>query len=136
MTEDNSKNKNSFVATPLDNLIGVFHDAAELDTAVLELKNAGFPEQALRSFVGEEGIREMDFDGSGHGIGAELLRYLQHIGPDRTYLERYEKYMRDGDALLMVHAPEKESRMSAAEILRKHSAHRVTFFGPLTIEEV
>ena len=90
----------------------------------------------MRAFVGEEGMQQLDFDGTAHGSIAELLRSLQRIGPDRTYLERYEKYMRDGDCLLMVHAPQKQQREIAADIIRKHSPHRVTYFGPLVIEEV
>jgi hypothetical protein len=136
MSETVSKKMDDFVATPVNNLIAVFHDVDQLNAAADELKQNGFPEEALRPFIGEEGIREMDFDGSGHGLGAELLRYLQHIGPARAYLDRYQRYMRDGDCLLMVRAPEKEQRKAAADILRKHSDHPVTYFGPLTIEEV
>ena len=136
MSESAQERESAFIATPIDNLIAVFHDIDDLNTSVDELKQAGFAEAALRSFIGEEGIRDMDFDGSSNGPAAELLRYLQRIGPDRTYLERYESFMKDGDSLLMVYAPEKGKRDTAADILRKHSAHRVTYFGTLMIEEV
>jgi hypothetical protein len=125
-----------FVSTPLHNLIAVFHDADSLNAAVKDLNEKGFTNDEIRSFIGEEGMRAMDFDGSSHGFAAVLLRYFQNIGPDRTYLARYEKYMQDGDALLMVFAPEQERKQVAAGILRKHSAHRVTYFGALVIEEV
>ena len=127
---------NEFVAFPLHSLVAVFHSADELNVALGELKEEGFAPDEMRSFVGEEGMREMDFTGTAHGPFAELLRYLQHIGPDRTYLERYEKYMRDGDGILMVHAPQEQNKQTASEIMRKHSAHRVTYFGMLVIEEV
>lgn len=130
------KNSDEFVAAPLNNLVAVFHDADSLNAAVEDLKENGFATARIRSFVGEDGIRAMDFDGSGHGFAAELLRYFQSIGPDRTYLARYEEYMQDGDALLLVYAPETGRKQTASGILRKHSAHRVTYFGALVIEEV
>ena len=133
---ENSAAAEDFVATPRHHLIAAFHGVDTLKQAISELKEAGFPREEVRWFIGEEGLEDMDFDGSSHGSGAELLRYLQSIGPDRTYLERYEKYMQDGDCLLMVYAPESEQKETAAGILRKHSAHRVTYFGTLVIEEV
>ena len=64
------------------------------------------------------------------------LRYLQGIGPDRTYLERYQKFMLDGDCLLMVRVLEERRKQLAADLMRKHSPHRVTYFGVLVIEEI
>ena len=125
-----------FVAFPIHNLVGVFHSADALNSVVAELEENGFAGDAMRSFSGEEGVKEMDFDGATHGRIAELLRYLQHIGPSRTYLDRYEKYLQDGDAILMVHAPNETQKQIAAEIMKKHAAHRVTYFGTLVIEEV
>ncbi len=136
MNDNESNERSDFIAAPIDNLIAVFHDVEALYASIDELKRAGIPEGAMRAFVGEEGIRAMDFDGTENGPAAELLRYLQKIGPDRTYLDRYESYMRDGDCLLMVHAPEDGRRQRAAEILKKNSAHRVTYFGPFLFEEV
>ena len=78
----------------------------------------------------------MDFDGSANGTLAQLLRSLQSIGPDRTYLARYEEYMQDGDSILMVYAPESEKKQIAGEIMRQHSNHRVTYFGTYLIEEI
>ena len=125
-----------FVAFPVNCLVSVFHSVDALDLVIDELTKKGFAGEDIRSFVGEEGIQELDFEGSAHGWIAELLRNLQHIGPSRTYLDRYEKYMRDGDSILMVHAPQEEQKQIAADIMKKHSAHRVTYFGTLVIEEV
>jgi hypothetical protein len=137
MTEtEHVKPPDDFVAFPIHNLVAVFHGSASMNSALSELETNGFAAKDIRSFVGQEGMNELDFDGSGHGSLATLLRSLQHIGPDRTYLERYEKYIRDGDCILMVHAPKKDQKQIAADIMRKHSAHRVTYFGALVIEEV
>ena len=101
---------------------------------VKRLKDKGLSGEFARFGRGRD--RAVDFDGSANGTMAELLRSLQRIGPDRTYLERYEKFMRDGDCLLMVRVPEEQRRQLAADIMRKHSPHRVTYFGMLVIEEV
>jgi len=137
MSEDEERTRaEDFVVYPLHNLIAVFHGVDSLNVAMNDLKENGFARDDMRSFIGQEGIQGMDFAGSAHGRVSELLRSLQHIGPDRTYLERYEKYMQDGDCILMVHAPQTERKEIAAEIMRKHSAHRITYFGTFVIEEV
>ena len=126
----------SFVAFPVHNLVAAFHSKDEMNGVIDELKKNGFADEDIRSFIGEKGIQELDFEGKSNGWIAQLLRYFQHIGPDRTYLDRYERYMRDGDGILMVHAPHEQQKQIAAEIIKKHSAHRVTYFGMLVIEEV
>ena len=136
MGETKQEASGEFVATPLHNIVAAFHSADSMNAAIGELEKNGFARADIRSFVGQEGMKELDFDGSAHGSMAELLRSLQHIGPDRTYLERYEKYMQDGDCILMVHAPEERQKKQASEIIRKHSEHRVTYFGTFVIEEV
>ena len=129
-------NAGSFVAFPLHSLVAAFHSMDEMNGVIDELTKSGFAAEDVRSFVGEEGIQAMDFEGSSHGWISALLRYLQHIGPDRTYLDRYETYLRDGDGILMVHAPGEEQKQTAADIMKKHAAHRVTYFGMLVNEEV
>jgi hypothetical protein len=124
-----------FVLFPIHSLIAAFHNVDSLKEVMRELKKNGFASGDMRSFVGREGMQELDFDGSAHGSMAELLRSLQRIGPDRTYLERYEKYMLDGDSLLMVRVPQEKRKQLAADIMRNHSPHRVTYFGMLVIEE-
>ena len=125
-----------FVAFPMNSLVAAFHSVEAMDHVISELKNEGFDREEVRSFVGEKGMQQFDFDGSATGTIAELLRTLQNIGPDRTYLARYEKYMQDGDCILMVRAPKEQQKQIAADIMRKHSAHRVTYFGLLVIEEI
>src|SRR4051794_39825442 len=101
---------NDFVAFPLHCLVGVFHSIDAVNRVIDELTKNGIESEDIRSFIGEAGIRDLDFEGLAHGWISELLRYLQHIGPSRTYLDRYEKYMRDGDGILMVHAPHEKQK--------------------------
>lgn len=136
MSDSKHGSNDDFVVFPIHSLIAAFHDVESMKLAIRELKDNGFAPDDIRSFVGQEGIEQMDFDGSVNGSMAELLRSLQRLGPDRTYLERYEKFMKDGDSLLMVRAPKEERKQVAADIMRKHSPHRVTYFGMLVIEEV
>lgn len=121
---------------PTHSLVAAFHSVDAMNAAIDELSKQGFAQNEMRSFAGEEGMNKIDFDGTARGSAAEVLRSLQHIGADCTYLERYEKYMTDGDCILMVHAPQKDRKQIAADILRRHSAYRVTYFGMLVIEEV
>jgi hypothetical protein len=125
-----------FVFSPLHNLVGVFHTEDSMNATIDELEKSGFERHDMRTFTGAAGIEDLDFDGSGNGSAAELLRSLQRLGPDRTYLDRYEKYLQDGDCILMLHVPEEEQKKLAADIIRKESVHRITYFGTFVIEEV
>ena len=61
------------IVFPLHSMITAFHDLNSMKAAIGELKQNGFAPDDIRSFVGQEGIEQMDFDGSAHGSMAELF---------------------------------------------------------------
>ena len=85
-TERDAANNDDFVAIPRHNLIAAFDELEAMHEVIDELKKNGFTRDEMRTFIGDEGMQQMDFDGSGHGTLAQLLRSLQSVGPDRTYL--------------------------------------------------
>lgn len=125
-----------FLAYPMYKVISVFRDHDEVMPAVEELKSAGFGVDEIEAFCGVEGEERLDFEGTSHGVWATFLRAVQHVGPDRTYLERYEQHLRDGDCMIMVKIANKAEKEKAAEILHRHADARVTYFGLLMADEI
>ena len=128
--------EDEFLTYPIHNVVGVFDDRGTARAVVAELISHGFAEKDIVRYHGTEGEDKIDFEGTRHGTLTTLVRALQHIGPDRTYLDRYEKYLHDGDSIVMVRVGTKGRKQSAAEVMHKYAVHRVTYFGLLMIEEV
>lgn len=125
-----------FLTYPIYKVVSVFEDPNEVEAAVNELRENGFIEDDIEAFCGWEGQKRMDFKGTRHGVWASFIRAVQHVGPDRTYLERYEKHLSDGHCMIMVKVTKKEQKEKAAEILHAHTNERVTYFGLLMADEI
>lgn len=125
-----------FLTYPIHKVVSVFTNPNEVGAAVEELQANGFTMDDIEAFCGWQGEKRMDFEGTRHGVWAELVRAIQHIGPDRTYLERYEKHLQDGHCMIMVKVMKKERKEKAAEILHRHTDERVTYFGLLMADEI
>ena len=128
--------EDAFLTYPIHNVVGVFDNRAAARAAVDELISHGFAEKDIVRYHGTEGEEKIDFEGTRHGSLTTLVRALQHIGPDRTYLDRYEKYLHAGNSIVMVRVGNKGRKKSAADVMHKHAVHRVTYFGLLMIEYV
>ncbi len=97
-------------------LIGVFDTSTGADNAVVELKNAGFQDDALDKLSGERFLDEMSAEKKG-GFFANIKRKLgfesgeystANIGPD--------------DTVVMVDASDEDSASLAADILNRQGA--------------
>ncbi len=128
--------QDDFLTYPLHKVVTVFDAPDKMETAVLELRENGFNDDDIEAFCGYEGEKRMDFTGARHGVLATILRSLQHIGPDRTYLERYEKHLHDGHCMVLVAVRSKLKKERAARILHHHTGERVTYFGLLAADEI
>jgi hypothetical protein len=126
----------SFMGYPLHRLVSVFESPEDMQAAVDELRESGYPEDCIEAFCGVAGEKRMDFEGIDHGTWGKLIRSLQHIGPDRTYLERYESHLQDGHCMVMVKVTNPTRKERAARILHNHTRQQVTYFGLLTATEV
>lgn len=125
-----------FLTYPIHKMVSVFEDPNEVEAAVAELQANGFTMDDIEAFCGWEGEKRMDFEGTRHGVWTELIRAIQHVGPDRTYLERYEKHLHDGHCMILVKVTKRERKEAAAEILHRHTNERVTYFGLLAAQEI
>lgn len=126
-----------FLAYPMYKVVSVFHDSTAVGSAVEELQTAGFGGDEIEAFCGWQGLRDATtYKGTKAGVWETFVHAAKHVGPERTYLERYEKHLQDGDCLIMVRVDNKERKASAAEILHRHTEERVTYFGLLMADEI
>ena len=132
---DNSRS-DDFLTYPIHKVVSVFKDADDVTAAVEELQANGFSSDDIEAFCGWQGQKRMDFEGTRHGVWTTFVRAIQHVGPDRTYLERYEKHLQDGHCMIMVSVKEKRKKERAAKILHAHTPERVTYFGLLAADEI
>jgi hypothetical protein len=125
-----------FAMYPLYKVVSIFDDPAIVDAAVAELKDHGFKEDDIEAYCGLEGKKDLHFHGTRKGKLAGLIRAIQHVGPERTYLERYEKGLDEGRCLIAVAVRNKERKDTAGRILNHHTNERVTYFGLLAADEI
>ena len=125
-----------FLTYPLHKLVSVFDTEEKMNAAVGELRINGFSDDVIEAFCGFEGEKRLDFSGEAHGFWTSLLRNVQHVGPDRTYLERYEQALGEGHCMVMVDVANQVRKERAARILHKHTDERVTYFGLLSASEM
>ena len=134
--KDDVSVEDDFLTYPIYKIVSGFEDQETVDAAIAELLSNGFEADDIEGICGTEGEKRMDFDGTRHGTLTTFLRGLQHIGPDRTHLERYERYLKSGHCLIMVSVHNKMRKNLAAEILHRHTKEQVTYFGLLAMSEV
>ena len=125
-----------FLSYPLHKVVTIFEDPDSMEAAVAELRGSGFGETDIEAFCGYQDEKQMDFTGAKRGVLATVLHSMKHIGPDRTYLERYEKHLNDGHCMVMVSVRTKLKKDRAARILHQHTGARVTYFGLLAADEI
>ncbi len=115
-------------------LLGIVDDQAEAAVAATELHQEGIEE--VQVLTGKAGADLLDSDGSEHGLLATLLRTIEHIAAEIDHLGEYERAVREGAAVVAAYVEEEPSRERATEILRRHDARFVNYFGPLAVELV
>ena len=125
-----------FLTYPLHKLVSIFESEGKMNAAVDELRANGFPDEVIESFCGVAGEHRMDFTGEEHGFWTSILRNAQYVGPERTYLDRYERHLRDGHCMVMVSVTSRIRKERAARILHHHTNERVTYFGLLSAKEL
>ena len=123
-----------FAGYPKHYLMGIVDDQQAATNAAERLREQGIED--VQVLKGTAGADSLDSDGSEHGIFAKLLRTVEHISAEIDHLGEYEKAVREGSAVVAAYVEEDATREAAIEILRKHDARFVNYFGAMTVELV
>jgi hypothetical protein len=125
-----------FIKYPRYQVVSVFPDSTKVEAAVSDLRGNNFSSDDIEAFCGWESTDPKIFEGAKPGVWNQFIHAAKHVGPERIYIERYERHLRDGDCLIMVKVANKEQKASAAEILHRYTDERVTYFGLLAADEI
>ena len=125
------------IGYPTNRLVAVIDDPAEAAAAMAELTAAGIPARDLDVLRGEEGADRMDGTGAVSGWLGRLRRAFDFTLMDQLVdFAAYERALRDGRAVVMVHVHGDAPKAAAHEILKRHRAHFVNYYGRFATEEL
>lgn len=120
---------------PDNSLIAIIDSYSDVKTALKDLREAGFGEDETGVLCGAEGAKEVDADGSEHGVLGKVAQVVREFGDvDNAHKETHEKALRAGHYLIAVRAKEEEERKRALNILNMNNAHFINFYSPWVIE--
>ena len=135
-TELETKPANEATAFPLFKVVGIFETSEEATAAVDELKLRGFQGADIEVFSGDPGDEDIHTSGTGDGLLSRFIRALNNFTYDRIILERYEAALRTGNYLVAARIHKTEEKDGAAQILHRHNAHNVEYFGLAITEHI
>jgi hypothetical protein len=121
---------------PTHNVVGVLDTVEQLVGAANDLTSGGFLESEINVARGQAAADRLD-DATGRGgISNLAIRIAEKLGlqnEESEFKDHYEQAMRNGQFVIRVAAPSEERKDRATEILERHGAHSVAYFGKYTI---
>ena len=129
-------NEGKFIFNPSDNLFGIIDDQVKAEQAIEALISSGFAEAEITVFIGEQGARQIDADGSNHGRLTRIIRWRQSTTPARQDAERYEKAVYEDKYVIAVETKNLETREIARQILKTHGGHFINFYGHFSMQNL
>lgn len=116
---------------PTNRVVGTVSDAGNAKAAIDALLQAGFDRQDIDILHGEEDLHRLDATGADHGFLAQFQRTVSRTFEleEFKHLTHHVEDVRAGRYLIMVLAKQRAQRILAAEILNRHGAEFVGFYG-------
>ena len=125
------------IGYPTNRLLAVIDDPARAAAALAELKAAGFADRDLDTLRGEESADRMDGMGEVSGWLGRLRRAFDFALMDQLVdFASYERALRDGRAVVMVHVHGDAPKETAHQILKRHGGHFINYYGRFATEEL
>ena len=126
-------NVDHFRHRPVRELAALLPDVRAVEASAEALSAAGTDISQVRVLEGEQGVRILDRSGAAHGFLTTLVRFLQSLGFDQSFLAVYDEGLRKGQALMTVPCTRAEAQR-VSEVLLVHGAHGVVYFGSASAE--
>jgi hypothetical protein len=127
------------ISYPLNHVVAIV-DAPELAGAALHaLTDGAFLESEVILTCGVEAADLLHATSGHSGLLDRVLQLADHLGVRNEELEErdeYEQALRRGEFVIRVLAPTEERKQRAAQLLREHGGHFITFQGRFTVEEL
>jgi hypothetical protein len=125
------------IGYPTNRLLAVIDDPTEAGTAIAELQANGIATRDLDLLRGEEGADRVDGTGELSGWLGRLRRAFDFTLMDQLVdFAAYERALRDGRAVVMVHVHGDAPKEAAHRILKRHRGHFMNYYGRFATEEL
>jgi len=125
------------VGYPTNRLLAVIDEAPQAAAALADLKASGFPDRDLDILRGEAGADRMDGTGEVAGWLGRLRRAFDFTLMDQLVdFAAYERALRDGRAVVMVHVHGDAPKAAAHGVLNRHGGHFINYYGRFATEEL
>jgi hypothetical protein len=118
-----------------NHVVAVINGTDSAGQATTELSAAGYTNPII--LTGEEGARQIDAKGENSHVFARILSMVEdHLSEATNYMRQYEEEARSGKQVIALEVADREHADGACEILTKHGATNVRFFGKLAITDL
>lgn len=125
-----------YAYVPKGAVTAFFPAGHDCEAALQALADAGFGDDRIDVFTGEEGAEKLDVDGRHHGLWVRFVRGVEDAVTDDAYLaHRTDKVLRAGGTVVAVymHGTRKE-RDQVIEILRNNGGNEPIYYGKWVTE--
>ena len=103
----------------------------DIPAVVADLLAADIPLDGVHVYCCNEGVDQLDPDGTRHGLRARITRMVQKVGYSNDHLETIETELAAGHALIGV-AVDDDRENEIANLLRRHGGHDIVHYGKYT----
>lgn len=133
-----STHRSDFIGHPTNRVVGTVGDASKAKEAIDALLAAGFDRQEIDILHGEEALHRLDPTGAEHGFLAQFHRTLIRTFDldEFKHLSEHVEDVRAGRYVIMVLTKRRGQRIVAADILHRHGAVFVGFYGRWAWEDL
>ena len=125
------------IGYPTNRLLAVIDDPTRAAAAMSELQTSGIATPDLEILRGDEGADRMDGRGEVSGWLGRLRRAFDFTLMDQLVdFAAYERALRDGRAVVMVHVQGDAPKAAAHALLKAYGGHFINYYGRLSTEEL
>jgi uncharacterized protein (TIGR02246 family) len=127
-----------FISYPTNRVVGTVVDDGKARAAIDALLRAGFSRDDIDILHDEKDLHRLDPRGTNHGFFAQFQRTLIRALDleEFKHLTHHVDDVRAGRFVIMVLAKRRAQRIVAADILHRHGAEFVEFYGRWACEEL
>ena len=126
---------NPLTNIPANHIMAVFNSQNGALAVLRELREQGF-EEAILFGAEETPVLANTQDGEAGAMEAVVKAAGDQLSEESNYLGQYQKEMRSGNPVIAVPVTGQEESVPVQELLEKHGAHNVRFFGRLAVTDL
>jgi uncharacterized protein (TIGR02246 family) len=133
-----STERRDFISYPTNRVVGTVGDDDKARASIDALLRAGFVREDIDILHDENDLKRLDPTGTEHGFLAQFQRTLIRALDleEFKHLTHHVEDVRAGRYVIMVLAKRRAQRIVAADILHRHGADFVEFYGRWACEEL